>query len=193
MVMFRRGTFSSRICAWGLFLLLGLIVWDMTVLPAMDAFRERETKNQNAQLKLAKMLELVERRSDYRDALVKLNRQTAGRRAYIEAATVSQGQASLQKRLKQLLDNHGARIRSLRNVAAKSINDLEEIGVVVETEITAEGMTAFLYDVEYEWPLLRVGKLHIRARNSASTAEHSRQKYDVNANVTVKGYMRLRQ
>ena len=110
----------------------------------------------------------------------------------IKASDPDLAAAQLQQRIKLLTKENGASLASTQNLPAAAEDDAGRIVIRARINGDAEALSRVLYALESGQPLLMVENLSIRSRQKRSRSRRGKkaaEKYELNVNLDVVGYM----
>ncbi|MBW2148193.1 MAG: type II secretion system protein M [Deltaproteobacteria bacterium] len=131
---------------------------------------------------LAKYSRMAAARQHMEGRLEELTRmREALHQRLLEGNTPALAAAGLQDMLQKMANEHKVVVRVMRVVQPRPLEMYMGIPVLIEVQTRIPGLTAFLYSIENNQRLLRVGKLEIRVIDL-------RKPLDIRATLMVEGF-----
>lgn len=177
---------AGRALALGLLLVAGVLVWACVIHPWQAWNHELGARIEAAERELAELRGMAAIRPELERRVAALPEPAIGD-DYLTGESETIMLADLQDRLRAAAQSHGGRTRSTSVLAAvEEAGGVEKIGVQVQLQIGAAGLSELLYDLEAGRPLLFVENLELLARPTRDPADEP----DLDASFDVVGYMR---
>jgi general secretion pathway protein M len=149
----------------------------------------------------ARMLELMERLERFRalsakrplleSQLQQVRQQREKNEYYIDAATPAVAAATLQRKVKQVVESSKGELVSTQNLPQRPDEESEQIAIRVRMSSDVEGLAKTLHKLEGGRPLLFVDNLSIRSRKRIRGRRKNRTvEYRLDIRFDLAGYLR---
>ncbi|WP_421779353.1 type II secretion system protein GspM [Kiloniella litopenaei] len=189
--MFKAGTIESKVLAIAITLLIGVAIVEGIYFPLKAGFDERYFQIEQKSILLAKLRLYADKKDFYVKKLSELEPVDRNESKFISAGSLSQGNAFLQKNVKELILDNSGTIKSLRNIPVSKKDGVVTVGVNLDANITLEGIVKVLSEIEKAKPLLQVSSMVVRTkRQSNKNAKNITDKISMSVQMTIHSVMK---
>ena len=181
---------ASRAAALALLLAVLGLVYIYLAGPLIEAYRTTDEERE----RLAKLHAATRpsRRPGkaYEQQLEVLSQRQAGRGVYLTGETDSLAAAELQDRVREVIRQQGAKLRSIQILPVKADGGFQKVTVRVQFSATLSKVHSILYDLEAEKPFAFVDNLDIRNRRGTRRSATENLDPELMIRFDLSGYLR---
>ncbi len=136
----------------------------MIVQPVLDAHHAIDSQIEQEELRLSKLLAMVNSREALSQKLSMLKAKEQRSNLFVRGKTPSLAGATLQNHFKSIIEAADAQLLSIRMLPASEEKTLARVSASARLRATVEVLQEVLYATETQTPLLFIDKLSIRSR-----------------------------
>jgi general secretion pathway protein M len=192
--MLRPGSLPSRVLALALLAALPVALYAIVVAPVVAAYRESADAIAQAQTLIHSYRERAEQRSQLAQLLADEEARASSVTGYLRAVDDALAAAELQDRVKGVVEDAGAELRSAQSLnvtAVDTVPGVRRAGLKVRFTATIDSLAAILYEIETGEPYLFVDSLSIREpRRQRRRGNEPEQAPELDVVLDLYGYIR---
>jgi general secretion pathway protein M len=181
-----------------LVLLIGLLV-RFAVMPALVVYQADRERIENLRFQLERYQQLASRMDDLEAELetLRLGNPLAG--MVLSQSSESIAAASLQSKVKSLVETVGGRVTSSRVLPSAPAGSFRRIAVNVQAQLSNDGLQQVVHEIEASTPILLVDRLSVtsrvrqRRRSARSASSRATQQPDqdtITVQIYISGFQR---
>ncbi len=191
--MLRRGTLPSRVLALVLLVAAVFGAYSFVVDPILAAYRKVDESIARSHMLLQRYHDLAARRADLSERLARQEEALAEATGYLEGTSDALAAASLQDRVKDVVEAAGGTLRSTQILPAKEVEaapGVRRVALRLRLIVSIEALEEILYELETGQPYLFVGDLSIRNQKRRRRRNEADQEPLLDVGLEVFGYAR---
>lgn len=180
----------SRAAALALLLAVLALVYINLVSPLLQAYRTTDEDMERLVRLHGRYEALAATRPAYESQLAALQDRQAGHGVYLSGDTDALAAAELQDRVREVIRDHGAKLRSIQILPVKADGNFQRVTVRVQFNGTLAAVHRVLYDLEARKPFAFVENLDIRNRRGTRRNAAENQDPELMIRLDLSGYLR---
>jgi general secretion pathway protein M len=192
--MLRPGSLPSRVLALALLAAVPVAVYAVVVAPVVAAYRESADAIAQAQTLIQSYRERAEQRSQLAQLLADEEARAGSVTGYLRAVDDALAAAELQDRIKGVVEDAGAELRSAQSLnvtAVDTVPGVRRAGLKIRFSATIDDLATILYEIETGEPYLFVDSLSIREpRRQRRRSDAPEQAPELDVVLDLYGYIR---
>jgi general secretion pathway protein M len=191
--MLQPGSLLSRTLAVVLLGIALLGAYRLIIAPLVIAYRDGQSRIEQAKELLQRYETLAEQRSLLADRLAEQQEQAASAAGYLTGPSDALAAAELQDRVKSVVEGAGGELRSTQILPAEELEaDLgfRRTTLRVHFVVTIEGLEETLYELETGQPYLIIDDVTVRQERARRQRSQPRDQPRLDVSLELFGYVR---
>lgn len=175
-------------------LLIG-VVYLLAFDPLVSQYKEQAGDIQHSADQIARLQRLVAEKPVLKAALQKSNANAETANLYFSDKSDTLAATALQKRVKDLVEDNGAKLLSTQKLSKKTKDPFVPVAIRVHMSGQTDAITRTLHALESQQPMLFIDNVQVQSRQRRKTRREGKKRIvetntDLTVNFQVTGYMR---
>jgi general secretion pathway protein M len=191
--MLQPGSLLSRTLAVVLLGIALLGAYRLIIAPLVIAYRDGQSRIEQAKELLQRYEALAEQRSLLADRLAEQQERAASAAGYLTGPSDALAAAELQDRVKSVVEGAGGELRSTQILPAEELEadlDFRRTTLRVHFVVTIEGLEETLYELETGQPYLIIDDVTVRQERARRRRSQPRDQPRLDVSLELFGYVR---
>jgi general secretion pathway protein M len=191
--MLQPGSLLSRTLAVVLLGIALLGAYRLIIAPLVIAYRDGQSRIEQAKELLQRYEALAEQRSLLADRLAEQQERAASAAGYLTGPSDALAAAELQDRVKSVVEGAGGELRSTQILPAEELEadlDFRRTTLRVQFVVTIEGLEETLYELETGQPYLIIDDVTVRQERARRRRNQPRDQPRLDVSLELFGYVR---
>jgi general secretion pathway protein M len=191
--MLQPGSLLSRTLAVVLLGIALLGAYRLIIAPLVIAYRDGQSRIEQAKELLQRYEALAEQRSLLADRLAEQQERAASAAGYLTGPSDALAAAELQDRVKSVVEGAGGELRSTQILPAEELEadlDFRRTTLRVQFVVTIDGLEETLYELETGQPYLIIDDVTVRQERARRRRNEPRDQSRLDVSLELFGYVR---